>query len=248
MNAAKLEMADLVLFKEKRVFDYCMDEDAFPEPKAYNGGYAVFSDRLTTCSGFFWFKKSIIDEQNINFDENIYYADDTLFLAKFRPYCKRMVRIDAVIYYYLQRADSVSHAVRYSLHCASMYNLAKQYKELSMCDFKLYKNGEINKKMSRASIQAFQGCFRDLCFYCKDIKFVKDFIKTSQKEGFYPNKIDWESMKFHRNKSKKVNFMNFVFGFSTVKVFFWLLWFVCFPIRLKSGISTFDKKDFEIKN
>lgn len=237
---------DMLLFREKRVKEYCTEDVKFAEytPQYFEGGYATAKDHYVTGSGFFWFSKRIIDENNISFRPDVYYSDDTLFMAKFKPHVERMCITNALIYYYFQRSDSVSHAVKAGLHCSCMYKLAKEYRELSKRKYENYGGEDVVKKLKRAQRRAMQACIRDLCFYCNDKEFVKSFLCRAKGEKLYPFGIDFKRFRIDRKQNLKSDMMNWVFGLTSFRPYFWVCWYLMRPIRKKSGQDKFNEEDF----
>lgn len=238
---------DLLLFKENRVYEYCESNiqlDTYT-PVYSDGGYRVFDSHYTTGSGFYWFRKEILDRYHIRFRPDVYYSDDTLFIAKFKARCRRMVMTEAPVYYYLQRADSVSHKVNYSRHCGCMYKLAKEYASLKDMTFENYDGSDTNVRMHNAQIRAMQACIRSLLMFCKDRKFLKAFLKRAKAENLYPFGVDWKQFRIDKRQSRKNDLLNWIFALISFEPYLWLVWLLWMPIRNKKGIATYNIQDFE---
>ncbi len=234
---------DLLLFKEEKVSEYKLEDVNFHEfpPHYYDNPYHSFSSHYTTGSGFYWFKKQILDDYNIKYRPDIYYSDDTLFICKFKLRSNSMVITDAPIYYYYQREDSVSHAVRYSCHCGCMYKLAKEYEQLA--DEFSYDESK-SKRLNKAKTRAMQACFRNIVLFCKDKEFLKSFLKRTKLEGLYPYGIDWEQFRVDKKQSRKSDLLNWISGLLSFEPYLWLVWLICSSMRKKEGVETFDINDF----
>lgn len=238
---------DLLLFRERRVSDYCEEPVQLGDyaPAYHDGGYQNFASHYTTGSGFYWFSKEILDRYNIRFRPDVYYSDDTLFIAKFKARCRRMVITEAPVYYYFQRADSVSHHVNYSKHCGCMYKLAKEYTALKTQKFENYDGTDTNARMENAAVRAMQACIRSLLMFCRDKAFLKKLLKRAKTEGLYPFGVDWKQLRIDKRQSRKNDILNWLFAFVSFEPYLWLVWYLWAPIRKKSGVDTYDAADFE---
>lgn len=237
---------DLLLFKEIRTFEYVNEATDFSnyKPQYFDGGYKCFDSHYTTGSGFFWFRKKVLDDYNIRFRADVYYSDDTLFIAKFKARCKRMVITEAPIYYYFQRSDSVSHAVNYSRHCGCMYKLAKEYSALEKQEFDVPEGSMVNQRMKNAKIRAMQACLRSIIMFCKDKEILNWFLRHAKEENLYPYGVDWKQLRIDRKQSRKNDLLNWIFAFLSFKPYLWIIWLIFTPVRKKKGLQTFDKNDF----
>lgn len=247
VDIVKNNDCDMLLFKEKRVFDYQADDNINLqdyEPKFFNDGYATFANRYATGSGFHWFRKKLMDQYNIFFRPDVYYSDDTLFMAKFRARVNKMAITEAPIYYYLQRQESVSHAVNYAVHCSCMYKIAKEYRKLREETFE-NNNELVKKRFRRAKIRAMQAFARDLCLSCNDKQFVKTIIKKAKKEKLYPFGVDWQQFRRDHKQNLKLDVMNWVFGFTSFEPYFWFLYCIFAGKRKKDGKLNYNINDFE---
>ena len=151
----------------------------------------------------------------------------------------------APIYYYLQRQESVSHAVNAPLHNACMYKLAKEYRQLSIESFE-NNTLAIQKRFKNAQLRAMQSLMSGLCLSCDDKEFIKTLIKRLKKEKLYPYGIDWKQFKRDKKQSLKADMMNWVFGFLSIKPYFWICYFSLSPIRKKKQSHTpFKLQDYE---
>ncbi|MBQ2893204.1 MAG: glycosyltransferase, partial [Oscillospiraceae bacterium] len=239
--------SDLLLFKEKRVYEYCtsdVDLQAY-KPTYCSGGYRVFDSHYTTGSGFYWFRKDILDQYNIRFRPDVYYSDDTLFIAKFKARCRKMALTEAPVYYYFQRADSVSHKVNYSRHCGCMYKLAKEYTALKQMTFENYDGTDTNARMATAALRAMQSCVRSMLMFCQDRKFLKAFLKRAKAEKLYPYGVDWKQFRIDKRQSRKNDLLNWIFGLTSFEPYLWLVWCLWTPMRKKAGVTTYNMEDFE---
>lgn len=237
----------MLLFGNKLVREYCVDDINFKgyQPRYCDGGYETLKDSYVTGSGFYWFSKKIIDDNGIHFRPDVYYSDDTLFMAKYKPHVRRMAVTDAPIYYYFQRDDSVSHAVKNGLHCSCMYKLAKEYRELGKGELDTCYDRNFVKRMKNAQTRAMQACISDLCLYCDDKEIVKDILKKAKNEKLYPFGVVIKQFRIDRKQSRKLDLMNWVFGFISFEPYFWLLYFLMKPIRARKKTNDFNLGNFE---
>ena len=201
-----------------------------------DNGYATMKNSYSNCVCAHWVKTSIIRINHIQFDEDMKYAEDTIFLARFRPLCSKKLILNLPLYYYFQRNESAMNRIDASQHCYCMLRLAYEYKNLS----ERTDNETIKIKMHNAYIRAMQAACRDLCIYCPNRKHVQSFIKMLKGKKLYPYGIDWKQFRRDPKQSLKNDLMNWLFGLLSYEVYFWLCWHLCGILFYKKRTSSFN--------
>ncbi len=82
-------------------------------PKSFTIVSDIFEmpEILSKQTLFVWdklYKRSILEQNNINFDENIHYAEDFIFLFEYEMSKAKFVTIDEPLYYYLTKRDGAT--------------------------------------------------------------------------------------------------------------------------------------------
>lgn len=91
------------------------------------------------CDGYLWnkiWKKCIIDKYNIEFDEDLKIFEDLKFCYDYFKYCKNILVLESVLYYYRQRDNSA----------VKVFDEGKRLQQYKAIDY-IYKN-EIKKQNS----------------------------------------------------------------------------------------------------
>lgn len=97
---------DLLMFDIKRVNDPIEEQWNTLSPDVISlDGIELFTKFPKYSYGnspfTYWFKKSIIAEERIEFDDSMKYAEDTKFIFEYKMSCKKGVMLDLVCYYYI---------------------------------------------------------------------------------------------------------------------------------------------------
>lgn len=82
----------------------------------------------TTCGWTVWcnlYKKEIIQNNGILFDENISYAEDSLFTLQVFSYAHKVVGTDKKLYFYEQKSGGILHRPFSEKHYSKIYALLK---------------------------------------------------------------------------------------------------------------------------
>ena len=195
---------------------------------------------LGKTSSFVWdklFKKSLIDESELSFNEDIHYAEDALFIYSYLVYAKRVCSITQPLYFYtVQRVGSITGAMDHR-----MLHEIKACEELT------------NFYIEKGIFDFFE---RDLCWICvgfwgrkfysfyekkcnKDLnyKFVCQFYDFLKK--YYSN---WEYY-IRKYATGESNLKFKINKFKPNKFFIWFYlhtpyWFVKFIKKLKKDLAT----------
>jgi len=186
------------------------------DPKKFNSTTAYIWDKL--------FKKDIINQFNIEFPENLSYAEDFYFLTIYKLYAKKMVILPKALYVYnIDQNESITNKydeklldIIKSLREVNNYFINKnefeKYKdELLMCsvgfyarrvsEFKKYKRRKEdsrnkNKKLQQNFIEEFFNYFNE---YFSDWKKVVNNYKTKRSKFYRTNKVLLNVYIFIRN-------------------------------------------------
>ena len=70
-------------------------------------------EKINFCG--FLYKKKILNQYHIRFDEKIRFGEDTLFIYQYLKYCKRGGFIDEPLYHYYINEASATHSVTYDI-------------------------------------------------------------------------------------------------------------------------------------
>ena len=89
-----------------RIFGY-----SFDDVKAWYAGAPLFSKRELASVCRAAFKRDIIEEYKIRFDESIVYFEDAMFNAEYLLHCEMMTCIDLPLYRVTVRDSSAQHTI-----------------------------------------------------------------------------------------------------------------------------------------
>lgn len=206
--------------------------------KILGGGYSVLDKSYSNSVCYRWFKRTKLILNHITFDETMKYAEDTLFLARFRPICDSTLLVRTHIYYYYQRRNSSMHDIDVIQHTICMLKLAKIYKS------NFFHSEEIKKRLDNAYIRTMQAFCADLCLYCSNKSIIKEILQLLKINGYYPFGIDKGNFRIDKRQSRKSDLMNWVFGLLSVEPYFWICWKACSLIRKRSTEARFEIDDF----
>lgn len=98
------------------------DHDGYYE-MGYEGTHdfrAEMTERINVCIWSKLWRKSIIDEQNIQFPVGLVHEDDALFYM-YAPFVRKAAFMQEVGYYYVQRNGSIMHSGRKTIADAEQY-------------------------------------------------------------------------------------------------------------------------------
>jgi glycosyltransferase involved in cell wall biosynthesis len=73
------------------------------------------------------FKKSIIDDNGIYFDPDVFCAEVTLFKMKYLSYASKIVVVADAFYYYLMNIDSATHKLNYNNDISALKSIERIY-------------------------------------------------------------------------------------------------------------------------
>ncbi len=193
----------------------------------FNIDYEVRVDRHTTPSSCVWIYDShVIKENQVFFNENMKYAEDTLFVCQYMNcvYGDKWIKISNPIYYYREREGSAmktkSHK-RTELHFKSMMIMAEEYKKMiSQVDDDL--SDEITRRCGVSVSNALYDAMR-----LPNVS-AKEFLEDLSQKGLYPYRLQWRTLKFTRDTIRGgiVNYIKFFFPFK------WYYLLVCSAYNL----------------
>ena len=159
---------------------YNLAEDAF--------GLLDFSpsDRTKTpylSSCMHLFKKEIIDNHIIRFNENLKIGEDTIFVTHYATYCKNAMQTSNIFYMY--RKDDIPYTVKYSLNGKSLQEHIKALESV----FNLY--------CSTHSCKMPQLYYSNLVTYIKLFyaNLLAEVNYTKYKTSIYDAKLTYKQLK-----------------------------------------------------
>ena len=141
------------------------------------------------------FRKELILKNNICFDCEMKYAEDTKFVFEYKMNSRRAKLVDGVFYYYFQNPSSAMHTLDYNAHFNGMNKLLTLY---SSCSKKL-QDKELKQIVDGKCIAAEKAVLFDLLFYIKDYNLAKETISEYENMGIYP----YKKSGIRGNKNKK---------------------------------------------
>lgn len=151
------------------------------------------------------FKKEIILKNDIVFDCEMKYAEDTKFVFEYKAKCRRAKLIDGVFYYYFQRPSSAMHTVDHTEHFKAMQKLVSLY----FLYAKDLQEGILKDTVNEKCIAAVKAVQFDLLLYIKDFELAKQIISEYEYMGIYP----YKSGSIGKNKNKKQFIINCIYKF-----------------------------------
>lgn len=143
-------------------------------------------------------KRSIIEKNEIYFDETMTYGEDTLFLFWVYHHVsfENQLVLDSPVYCYRQRKGSLMSSQQSTVrHMKDMLHMADVYSEY-------LKN---NKDMTVEGIHNLQGRIRDAVAAALFDSLLQNevdatlVLKELKKKGLYPYRFDWEIIKRNCN-------------------------------------------------
>ena len=193
------------------------------DAKFVRGGYETTKKSYSNSVCCRWLSKKILTDNGFLFDDDMKYAEDTLFLSNIRLKCRNMLVIEDICYYYYQRQTSAMHKIDAASHAYAMLRLAIQYRtnQQNLSDMQL------KKRMKFAYTRAMQAFCRDLCLYCNDKKSVREILEILKDRKLYPFGIDWSNFRIDRKQSLKNDILNWMFALISIEPIFWMQWFFC---------------------
>lgn len=202
----------------------------------------IFKDHtlLGKTSSFVWdklFKRELVEETGLRFNEDIHYAEDALFIYSYLVYAKRVSSITQPLYFYtVQRFGSITGAMDHRMlhEIKACEELTKFYINKGIFDFFEHDLGWICVGFWGRKFYSF---YKKKCNKNLNYKFVSEFYDFLKK--YYSN---WEYYirKYATNNSTckyKINKLK------TNKTFIWFYvhtpyWFVKLFKKFKSLAST----------
>lgn len=165
---------------------------------------------------FFWFRRKIILENDIRFEDNMKYGEDTFFCFEYKLCCSNCVLVDGIFYYYFQHQNSTMHTVNLYEHFQCMKKIGNR------C------NQEINKAQHGVDDildllitkrnAAVQAMLWDMMFGSFSYEEIVQEIKELEQCGMYPHKV-----RVGRNKNKKqfiINLVSYFLKYKYIYLFF----------------------------
>ncbi len=183
-----------------------------------------------------WYKTEILHSNNLCFKIGMKYAEDTLFLTKYKLYCDTTLVIEAPMYYYFQRLGSAMKNIDIVEHSRCMLILNREYKRI----IEKYSDTEVKKRMRNGFIRTMQVFCRNLCMYCGSYKKTKKVLSLLKKKKLYPFGIDKGNFRIDSKQSLKNDVLNWFFALLSFEPYFWLNWFICRIIFKNISIKDFD--------
>lgn len=189
--------SDIVFSKYKRFYEDSgrlenVDENGFELLEGKELDLSLFFANLTDVNndkvlmGYVWrsiFKKSIIDENNLTFNENIAFSEDLLFLLEYLSHCKKISTLDLYGYNYLVRSSSAT-AVSYK---KSLYNNRKHCLNEFIRIFDLFGNKDKEILINRIKYSsAKEIIYNEMRFNKNAIKTLNEYIS----DGFLNEFLD----------------------------------------------------------
>ena len=218
------EFPDCILFSFRQVAEYENKTiDIINDAKLVKGAYETTKKSYSNSVCCRWFKKEILTDNGFLFDEDMKYAEDTLFLSNIKLKCRNMLVIEDICYYYLQRQTSAMHKTDAASHAYSMLRLAIEYKK----NQQNLSDTQSRKKMKFAYTRAMQAFCRDLCLYCNDKNSVRKILALLKEKRLYPFGIDWGNFRIDKKQSLKNDILNWMFALMSIEPIFWIQWFLC---------------------
>lgn len=152
--------------------------------------------------GFPWgkiYNKSVLDEHNIRFDEDIHCREDTLFMLRYLFFCNYIQFRSAINYIYVYLSGSLSHGRLNSFE--SEYKTFKLF--LDMCrkirlTWNTSENATIKVTLADTFQRALKTDYQPYHKVCRTKRIVHlklltdaagDFLRTGSR--FFAYKIDW---------------------------------------------------------
>ena len=224
MLESQSEYPDCVLFLFRQVAEYENKIiDIINDAKLVQGAYETTKNSYSNSVCCRWFKKEILTENGFLFDEDMKYAEDTLFLSNIKLKCKNVLIIEDICYYYFKRQTSSMHKIDAASHAYSMLRLAIEYKK----NQQNLSDSQIKDRMAFAYTRAMQAFCRDLCLYCNDKNSVLEILEILKDRKLYPFGIDWSNFRIDRKQSLKNDILNWMFALMSIEPIFWVQWFLC---------------------
>ncbi len=186
--------------------------------------YSVINSAVSSPNVFTMiYNKEIIISNQILFNEQMKYGEDTLFQYFFYLFSERKhAKIDGVIYFYRSRNDSAMNLKTpdsYKKHCLDLIEMARVYK-------KIYDSGEIEDKRKydetgHRKSEALQGALQILPKSSLDFN---DTIAMLTTEGLYPFKrAKW---RVKETKNLKAKLKEFIDSFVCYKWYYRIYYFL----------------------
>lgn len=215
---------DCVLFASRQVTEYeNIVIHRIHDAKLVSGGYETTKTSYSNSVCCRWFSTELIKDNGFLFEEDMKYAEDTLFLAKAKMKCKNQLVIEDALYYYFQRSASAMHGINANEHVFCMLRLAIEYRSMQMYS----PESKVRNRMQHAYTRAMQALCRDLCLYCDDRKTVREILKLLKERRLYPFGIDWSNFRIDRKQSLKNDILNWMFALISIEPIFWLQFLIC---------------------
>lgn len=109
-----------VIFKSNNTIGYLLKDRAFFEGEVYNSIVErEFNNPLLNSPCAKFFRKSIIDNHNIRFDERLCFGEDAVFVKEYLLYINKMQTDNGIIYNYDDIGDDIYK--KYSKSFTSIY-------------------------------------------------------------------------------------------------------------------------------
>ena len=202
----------------------------------------IFKDHslLGKTSSFVWdklFKRSVVEDVGLRFNEDIHYAEDALFIYSYLAYAKRVCSITQPLYFYtVQRVGSITGAMDHRMlhEIKACEELTKFYIDKGIFEFFERDLGWICVGFWGRKFYSF---YEKKCNKNLNYKFVCEFYDFLAK--YYS---DWEYyIRKYATKNSKYKFK--INKLKINRAFLWFYihtpyWFVKLVKKTKRGLST----------
>ncbi len=179
---------DFVIFDFEKDVNNMLEEIKPEELKSiklpYEKSFNTFASKsLAGGCWAHWFKKDILIDGNIKFDEGMKYSEDVKVIFQYKLLAKNGGRLfDNTAYFYRDRPSSATHKVDYEHQIYCMNNL------IELCRSAMISNPELNNIFLNKQNQAMKVIQFNLMFKIRDYKRACEQINEWEKQGIYPYK------------------------------------------------------------
>lgn len=158
-------------------------------------------------------KKSIIEENHIEFRNGMKYGEDTLFAGTVWFYASKInakiAVLNSPIYYYRANPNSAMSNLNRDKHLEDMYIMAKEYN-------KLLKQGNSNPDVTKTLKERIGAAVSGMLYdNLKNKQYTpKELFDILEKEELYPISSQWWAVKSAKSyKTKLVNIWKYTFKY-----------------------------------
>ena len=184
---------------------------------------------LSSMSVFVWdklYKTSIIKKHNLQFPEDLHYAEDFYFLTLYKIYMQKIGNVKEPLYYYITQS---SHSITNTCD-DKWFDIITVLKEINdiLIEKGLFK--KYNKQMLKASVG----------YYCRRVNGMKNSNHKFIQMQFVKKFIDYFNFYFGNWKKSVIYYRSKV----PVKYranYFLMILYICIPNFIKRFINTIRK-------